>query len=169
MEYNIRASGDNIFKQSLRDGSDKQYVKYFKNSDTSDITNYLNWQSNTGRRTKSRQANMSKQVTDRLTTGSPNRETTINYVLGTGEGGQTTKVSVPCFQGFQNSYKSIKRNTKNNLSNEKPNFIMAENKQRSSLSFKTVLEQSGTVSPSNIKEVYRKQNARNFSEIDSMK
>jgi len=30
-EYNIRNSGDNVFRNSLRDGSDKQYVKYFKN------------------------------------------------------------------------------------------------------------------------------------------
>ena len=50
MEYDVRASGDNIFRRSLRDSSEKKMIKYFKNADTSDITNYLNWESGTGRR-----------------------------------------------------------------------------------------------------------------------
>ena len=87
MEYDVRASGDNIFRRSLRDSSEKKMIKYFKNADTSDITNYLNWESGTGRRQKSRQATIGKQVTDRLTSGSPNRESTLNYVIGTGEPG----------------------------------------------------------------------------------
>lgn len=46
MEYTSKQSGDRIFRSSLRDGSDKSNVQYFRNRNSSDITNYLNWQSN---------------------------------------------------------------------------------------------------------------------------
>lgn len=45
----------------------------------------------------------------RLTTGSPHRIHTINYILGTGEVNEVERVSVPSFQGFKDSYKDIKK------------------------------------------------------------
>jgi len=75
-EYNSKHFGDRIFKDSLRtDGKSK--LKYFRDEDKSDITNYLNWQSISARRTKTREAKITDQLVKRLTTGSPNRETTI--------------------------------------------------------------------------------------------
>lgn len=49
-EYNIRASGDRIFRDSLR--SDQQSpIKHFKDpiSDRADITSYMNWPSTQGK------------------------------------------------------------------------------------------------------------------------
>jgi len=40
---------------------------------------------------------MQHDLMKRLTTGSPNREHTINYVLGTGEAGHSERISVPSF------------------------------------------------------------------------
>ena len=45
----------------------------------------------------------------RLTTGSPQRIHTINYIVGNGEVGQEKKMSVPSFQGFKDSYTDIKK------------------------------------------------------------
>lgn len=42
-----------------------------------------------------------KDVTKRLTTGSPSREHTIKYILGQGEVGRFKKESVSSFQGYQ--------------------------------------------------------------------
>lgn len=53
--------------------------------DKSDITNYLNYKSNNGRLTHRKNASMQKDLLQRLTTGSPQRIHTINYIVGNGE------------------------------------------------------------------------------------
>ena len=50
---------------------------------------------------------MQKDLLRRLTTGSPNREHTITYVLGTGEVGNEEVVKVPSFQGYKQTYKGF--------------------------------------------------------------
>jgi hypothetical protein len=47
-----------------------------------------------------REARITKDLVGRLTTGSPNRQTTINYVLGRGQTGKNDMISVPNYQGF---------------------------------------------------------------------
>lgn len=108
MEYNVRNSGDNIFKQSLRNEI-KSPVKYFNDpsSDKADITTYLNWKSTNGAAINAKHLKIQKDVTKRLTTGSPSREHTINYVIGTGEVGQVKKDSVASYQGYNQSYKGL--------------------------------------------------------------
>lgn len=61
MEYNNKAYGDRIFKDSLRcDG--KSQLKYFNDGDSSDITNYLNWESKSARSTRRKQAKIQKDL-----------------------------------------------------------------------------------------------------------
>ena len=59
--------------------------------DRSDITNYLNWESTSARRTRSKQAVVQKNLLQRLTKGSPDRETTIQFVVGQGKVGDETR------------------------------------------------------------------------------
>ena len=107
IEYNNKNYGDRIFRDTLRSGG-KSPLTYFKTRDSSDITNYLNWESNSGRRTRSIKARIQKEVVQRLTTGSPNRETSIEYVLGPGKVGEQAHLNLPTYQGFRDSYKSSK-------------------------------------------------------------
>ena len=107
-EYNNKNYGDRIFRDQLR-SEGKSPLMYFKNRDSSDITNYLNWESTSGRRTNSIKARIQKDVVQRLTTGSPNRETAIEYVLGTGKLGEQAHMKLPIYQGMRESYKSSKK------------------------------------------------------------
>ena len=43
-----------------------------------------------------------------MTTGSPSREHTINYVLGSGEEGKNTIVNKASYQGYSNTYVDYK-------------------------------------------------------------
>mmetsp|Transcript_34706 Transcript_34706/g.53233 ORF Transcript_34706/g.53233 Transcript_34706/m.53233 type:complete len:248 (-) Transcript_34706:765-1508(-) len=108
-EYDVRNSGDRIFKKSLR-SDQKSPVKHFRDpiADRADITTYLNWKSTNGRVVNARNSQIQRDLINRLTHGSPSRETTINYVVGTGEVGKEMKSSVPTFQGYKNSYREIK-------------------------------------------------------------
>jgi len=100
-EYDIRQSGDRVFKDSLRNDK-KSPVKHFKDPvfDRADITTYMNWKSINGKQHNARNSKIQKNLIHRLTHGSPSREHTINYVVGTGEVGKEIKASVPSYQGF---------------------------------------------------------------------
>lgn len=107
-EYSVRTSGDNIFKDSLR-SDQKSPVKYFQDPLThkADITTYLNWKSLKGVQQNAKHARIQKELTERLTSGSPSREHTINYVVGTGQVGRVVKESVPSYQGYAQTYKKL--------------------------------------------------------------
>ena len=83
-EYSCKVNGDRVFRDSLRN-EQKRQLKYFR--DKPDITDYLNWDSKSGRRTRSKNAEIQRDLVSRLTKGSPNRATTIRYVVGQGKVG----------------------------------------------------------------------------------
>jgi len=64
----------------------------------------LNWKSTSGKNQHAKHAKIQKDLIRRLTTGSPNREHTINYIKGTGEIGKVKKESVASFQGYKQPY-----------------------------------------------------------------
>jgi hypothetical protein len=49
---------------------------------------------------------------DRLNAGSPNRETSIKYVFGTGNG-KKEEVTIPTYQGCKSTYKSMRATMRN--------------------------------------------------------
>ncbi len=50
MEYDVRQSGDRVFKDSLR-SNQRSPLRHFKDplNDRADMTNYMNWKSSNGR------------------------------------------------------------------------------------------------------------------------
>lgn len=102
MEYDSRAgSGDRLFRESLRSSGDlRRTFNIARANDKSDITNYLNWSSNSGRIENKKIAKINKEVTERLASGSPNRETTIKYKFGNLNDSNVTEMEVPTYQGY---------------------------------------------------------------------
>lgn len=65
---------------------------------------YQNWSSVTGRNIKNKQARIQKNLVNRLTKGSPEREHKINYVIGSARGGPNEKGTISNFQGCKDPY-----------------------------------------------------------------
>ena len=105
VEYNNKLNGDRVFRDSLRAEEWKNFGNIKSSNDSSDITNYLNWTSNRGRHAIKKMAKTQKDLVNRLTTGSPNRETTIKYKIGSGVAGEQIGFESPTYQGFRESYK----------------------------------------------------------------
>ena len=109
-EFNVRDSGDRIFKHSLRSHL-RSPIKHYKDmSDRGDITTYMNWKSQTGRRINYQQAKVQNDVVKRLNTRSPKRDYTINYIIGTDKKiGQELKGNVSALIGLGNIKKHQQR------------------------------------------------------------
>ena len=84
MEYNVRNSGDRIFKDSLRSDTKSNFYSNQKDI-TADFHQYQNWNSLSGRKDSIKKSRIQKDLIHRLTTGSPSREHTINYMIGSGD------------------------------------------------------------------------------------
>lgn len=132
MEYNVRNSGDRIFKDSLRSDHKSNFYSH-QRENTADFHTYQNWNSLTGRKDSIKKSRIQKDLIHRLTTGSPSREHTINYVIGSGDKyqigqgimGDTRRHSRSSFQGYTNTYVDYrkqnteqKRSCRSNLGNK---------------------------------------------------
>lgn len=122
-EFNIRVSGDRLFYQSLRDHT-KSPVRS-PNSPVSELANfdtYQNWPSVVGKQVHKKTAKMQKDLIMRLSKGSPERETTINYIMNNNDGQGVIKMkSISSFQGAREPYYSSQSRIKDqrNLSKDK--------------------------------------------------
>lgn len=107
-EFDIKVSGDRFFKSSLR-----TYSKSPNRSITSPVSelanfdSYQRWQSNLGKYINKKHARMQKDLIMRLSRGSPERETTINYIISTNDrSGTVIKKSISSYQGAREPYYS---------------------------------------------------------------
>lgn len=125
-EFNIKVSGDRLFMSSLR-AYTKSPVRSI-NSPVSELANfdtYQNWQSVVGKHVNKKHAKLQRDLIMRLSKGSPERETTINYIMNTPDGSGVIKKSISSFQGAREPYYSSQSRIKDGRNPSKDNALLS--------------------------------------------
>jgi hypothetical protein len=134
MEYEGKGSGDRMFRESLRSSEDfRRTFNIHRANDKSDITNYLNWSSTTGRHQNKQFAKINREVTERLASGSPQRGSSIKYKIGaTSRDNSFAEIDIPNITGDYKQFNHIiKKNFRrqlrnNNLALNNSKFMVTE-------------------------------------------
>lgn len=132
-EYTGKATHDRIFKSSLRSET-KSPLRSVRNpaAERANFDSYQNWHSVRSKQVNTRHARMQRDLLNRLTRGSPERETTINYVIGCDQIGRVKRMSISSYQGTREPYVSSQGRTREKSRNEgtqKAHSLMLANKQ----------------------------------------
>ena len=108
------------------------------NSPVSELANfdtYQNWQSVVGKHVNKKHAKLQRDLIMRLSKGSPERETTINYIMNTADGSGVIKKSISSFQGAREPYYSSQSRIKDGRNMSKDNALLSSRMQAATRKF----------------------------------